>query len=415
MTDHLRLSIDTWPRFMSLQQGFDYGSLQVLSLSNTSFSDCFSNNVLTLSGETTCYPTLQLNKSLRWSDGSHLTIEDIYRGIAEVLIANPLITKILLTNLRSIEIRRNALLFKSIRPIPMLKQILEIPNFAPKKGSLSLGDFILKGISKDKLDFARNPFCSIRHLEQELVTVHICKEPDVNYKKFYDGSIDVTCDTAFPYQKLKIEQSNPQFHQQKSGLIAVLIFGNRLAQETNKDIRAEIKQIVSSIDFSKITHGVVKPVKKVNRTRQRLSRHRAHQRRPYTLYYHDFYPNDSVSNSIKDTLAKHNIPIETRIDNYFDSTTEFDIKMMITRSYGSHPALLSSQFLLTPTLFNNARAIQEFKKVINEDQLDQNNSLSEWEDRFCPAIKLFHIPSLYLSNLQNDHHPLNRLVAGSVA
>lgn len=415
MSRTANLAIDVWPKYDSLHSAYEYASLQILSLTDLTFFDCLQAGIIRLEQRDPLESKIVLQRKVQWSDGSELEVGDFFKGFIASIKANPFLVKVFLTSLQKISMDGNTLRFSFNEPCPLFRPILEIPNFSPLKLGANLGPYIRTYVDRHGQTFTRNHNCPIDVGDFEFIQVSIVKSPDENIKMFQEGSLDVTCDTAFPYH-LKPSRN---FKSEESGLRAGIEVGHRLGGVKNRDLRTYFLQLCSQTVYpdliNVINHNrIPQKTEHMNQPPRNWNKFIDEtQKDPLVLKLHDFYPNNIVVNAIIQSLESHGIKAEARLENYFDQKTTSDVKFSILRSWGAHPSFKTVQELLNPEVRSKANSWNSFSEIIKNPFSDIRDGLSSWERRFSQRIDLFKIPSMYLTKFSRKDYLLNRVIRGS--
>ena len=274
--------------------------------------------------------TITIKPGMYWDDNSIVVARDYVNGIKYLLqnkticpIINLLIpikncTEILNNELciDDIGIKEiNTFTFEIMLDYPMayLKELFSTPYFTPYKYSKKLGrqlfsgPYILKKISKKKIILSKNSsYTSIDEIRRiEYVTITDIQKAE---KMFYEGNIDITCNTAFHYEKIRNASKCENFYSySNSGLVFLLHI-------KNKQLRKIVKEILDRKKLSADFFGALKERESIC-TRNKSSDTKSNdihifnnfKDKVFTLYYSNYYPNRQIAEKIQQELETNKI------------------------------------------------------------------------------------------------------------
>lgn len=407
-------AIDSLPLKRTIFETFDYSGLQVHGPAHVSLSQAALWTRLDAGGTRL---ELALEPGLRWDDEEPITGADFARGMLEVFEANAFVKKVLFRHLTSLEPTRSGLVARFRKPSLRARECLSLPNFAPFRApGLFSGAYAMEQRGPGEYRYRRR-----RRVDAPLdsFSVRDVKNPEENLLRFQEGSLDVTADTAFPFERWRELKEDPFFQSRETGLRAALLFGGELSRPQARDARGSIARVAGMTDLSDILGGACSRTKRPEADDLPL----APMPRALRLAYDHFYPNLEVCLRLARALKARGCEIELVEDDYYAPRRECDLRFSIVRD------LCPGRYSFYAAMPFNAvvRADQELRRrvlgVLERIEAEPDGSgldvlYAGLDDVFSEAsawIPLYNIPSCYLSRLPEKANPLLRVAPGKEA
>lgn len=397
----MRAVIDSQPLSRSIFRCYDYSGLQLNLLTNCPLSHNLVN--LAIGEEVGKAITIEIGRENLWSDGTHITALDYLEGIKHASHSNPFIKSYLLRHIESMEATGDKLTVNLSKINCRMPEILRIPNFCPYRNGQSSGEWILSEAGTDNYIFTPNPY---RSNSEEPLHIHIIKDPMKNIDSFIKNQVDITSDTAFPYDLVSTYSQSPELHSHSVGLFCVLKFGQNLCSPERKPARQLISALCSATSFDSITFGHC-PKFDLFIMDPNCESSSCIPEEPLILAYDNFYPNKEVCTIIADTLKNNGFKIELIEDDYYHPAIKYDLRLSIIRGLRNSPYLLYASLLFSEVLRQN-RELQK-KYMIHLIEFEMNpapntNGIKQFIQENAILAPLFEIRSTYLA--RNGINPL---------
>lgn len=382
----MNLAIDSLPLTESIYDCADYSGLQVHSLTNqplAPFVPAFSEKNL----------RIDLPDDLFWSDGSSITAQQYLQGIKISLSKNPFLRKYLLRNLKSIEVQSRSLIIECNSINFRIAEVFRLACFSPYSDQgLSSGKWKSEKTSAKEMIFSSTS-------AEKKIRVRRLTCPTENMNQFLNNELDVTADTAFPYNRYQEFDQSPFLQKRSVGLYCALAFSGKLADSESMMLRQTIASKVSEISFDGITFGACSRITPFGQLEFPSNKNSS----SIILAYDDFYPNREICESISETLSAAGFEVTLVQDDYYKPFQHYDVKLSIMRGLGSTPYLLFSSLLFSPVLLKNRPLQLVYAGILNKIETQPSLNLVELQNfisQQVPLVPLFEIPSLSLSRVK---------------
>lgn len=404
MTQTISCAIDSLPLSKDMQSCFDYSGLQIHGLTNTPLNQHLNPSHIVADERSL---EISLNE-MRWNTGNLIKPEDYIRGIQSVLKSNPFIDKFLFRKVKAISTRANALKFKFHKSNHVFHETLSLPNFSPianDSNAKSSGKYQMTFQSSNQYDFSSNPF---HDSAANKLSVKVIKSPQKNITSFLNGSIDISADTAFPFDRLADFSQRSCFRMRDTGLRAKIVFGPKLNTTSHLTTRQSLAWAIKQISFDGITNGICE------HTEGYAFEPTLHkENEPLKLAYDPFYPNKEICESIATTLNAIGWDIKLVEDDYYKPHQNYDLKFTIQQEFLHKPYLNLANQLFSGVMQNDKAAQQKLAIALDQIENTANESnrtklataTHETLKQHVVTIPLFKIPSLSLQR-NTESNPL---------
>lgn len=393
-------AIDSHPLSNSIFSTYDYSGLQVHLLTNRPLSRMMSLRpaselALEISGGRSRV-TIPISPGVFWSDGRPVSAHDYLAGFNKVLALNPFIRRFLLRHLTRASVVDNSLVLEFSQINHRIFEVLQIPSFCPDREdqTLSSGDWVqLPGESAGYISHLYN--CS----DNKVLWLKMVKNPVENLDLFKKGHIDISADTAFPFDRIQDFARDPAFQQHSVGLHSVLAFSSELAAADQAQLRQRIADLCGSVDLSAITFGSCKASPVFDRPPSTPATG-PFPSRPLRLAYDPFYPNRHVCELLAQRLIRQGLPVVLVEDDYYKPHAVYDLKHTILRGLHNSDYLVYCSLLMSEVLRNDRSLQVAFGRLLQQMEIEKNPSSSairQFIGEHGLLVPLFEIPSLYLS------------------
>lgn len=387
------VSIDSLPVKSSIFDTWDYSGYQVHLLSNTPLAKFAKEQVVQQKGLS--HVEIRVPSHLRWSDGQPVLASEYQAGIQRVTSRHAIIRNLLMHSVRRMSAQADLLLIELNSWGVASLDWIQILNFCPLRASsseLSSGKYCLVEMNGGDYLFTKNPHAL--GISERLLVRHV-QSPLKNLEGYFQHLIDITSDTAFPFEYYEEFRKRSDFYESDTGLLVEIIFGKSLSSEESLGTRIQLHRAISGLSDDASISGRL-PKKLI-------------------LAYDDFYPNREICEDIRSEFARRGCEVELAQDDYYAPFRHFDLRLRIRRAPGTTPILKYSSFVFEEVLKGSPDLMKWYVgKLLNLHRVecDPKESESELETFLIQNvvyIPLFSLPSIYLNRSKAPNPLLTHL------
>lgn len=397
-------AVDSLPLKSEIFETYDYSGLQVYGPSHVSLAAASRESRLSGDGMRL---ELTLEPGLTWDDGEPVVARDFARGALKAIEANAFLRKFVFRRLTKLDAEDGTLVATFSRPNYRAADFFSLPNFVPFRapGRCS-GAYVMTSTAPGAYRYRRHAFAAA---PLESFFVKEVRSPEENLLQFERGVLDVTSDTAFPFDRWQELKDHPNFASRDAGLRAVLLFKGVLASPSARAVRADIARIARETDLAPVLGGACA---RIAAPAPGLAPAPAGHA-SFRLAYDAFYPNREVCERLaRDLEARGGHSVELVEDDYYAPYQDYDMKLCIIRDlapgrylrYAAMP--FNSAIKADPALQQGVLASLDRLESESSETAARYAELDGLLSGHAAEIPLFSLPSCYLSRLPGRTNPL---------
>lgn len=397
----------------------------------------------------------KIKDDLFWSNGEKVTIYDYYESFLRIMSEFSHLSILLkdVVNLQSymlkninfsevgFHIEGDALIFRLNKSNYKFYKILSKVNFSPIKKinscdnyskynlNLFAGAFYLNKKDDYTYSLSRNKY-HFNYIPNNDSSINfIISNDKYNDLELYSSNqIDLTCNTMFPYEKIKCSMNLSTFYSSPSNISMYLLFRNTcLSMNLRKAIMYLIdtenirlkffKALTPTTDFFINNNSYLSNeystlynqklgIAYLNKYKIESNKHEVN----LSILYDDFYPNKEILTCIQKQLQKYKINlILIEDDYYFPDSIHSDLRLSLCYiDYFDNISIYQSLGLIQLNKFkkNNCNPLQEYINLINKyksstDQFSEKHTLNKLNSILIESsviLPLFKMHNFYFKN-----------------
>lgn len=442
--DKIKIGVDAFPYNKDVWSISDYSGEQIFNKIALPLFYYEDEDLKYLAAKSHMYENEELiifiRKDLYWNNGERIVAEDYCRGIKHVLASDDnrykklLLSVISHPNIINKKSFSNVIRFEGNEKIiislawydPFILHYLAKLNFSPKHEvdkSFTGGPYWIKEVTDRHYKLMYNKYYTLdgaipfQNVVKKIVYYLI--EEDLKASRYYDNTIDVSCDTGLDLIFLKESKNLTCFYQSEERLVMLLSPGDKF-HELPKSI---IDKIARSIDRKYISHqfdNVLSPLFSwmslydLEEYEFKLDDKNSKLENKITIdiSYEDFYPNKNILEYISHSLNTYNITLNLNKDEYGKWYSSCHFRMEIRKVPKHNPILLLRSDL--SKLSKNSKNYKKLKNLyrglyvksnvyIREDLFSILDLFLRKEAMYIP---LFIFPTGYFCKPQFDNQSL---------
>ena len=349
---------------------------------------------------------------LAFTDGSRVSAADYARRLREIRADRRAPLRVYLRDLddAAVEDRGRALTIRLERPNHLLPHVLALPWLTPRHPSdpaQTAGDYRLASRSAATVRLAANPACPV-HLPRE-VAFEVVRDPAEGIRRYRAGTLDATCDTAFPYDAVAEHRDRSDFHAPPSRLVAALrVHRCEHPLLATAERRAEL---VASIDRAAIAArlgDVPAPIASLATARPAApprAPRPAPAAPPLRLAVNDFYPNGVVAGSVAAQLRSCGVAVDVVDEPYPQRATDADLRLELFVAPFDDPFAFLLPELYSRTFARDRERWRTYLRIVRayQEEADpaRRAAVAEAADRVLASsahvVPLLRLPRFYLA------------------
>lgn len=395
MSDIITVAIDSLPIAASLHNTYDYSGNQIFGLTQTTLGDLISLGHLRV--EANSKYIISIPNTLTWEDGTNVTGHDYKRGLQNVLINCPLISKFNLRNLKSIECDNETLTILLSRPHQYIEEILSLKNISPIHN-----DEDLTHSSGSYTSEWNNEAWVLSHKSKKEPSIHFrhVQTPKDNLDELGNLGVDFTADTAFDFEKSNLE---PEVCF--NGLLFQCNFGGIFTDTKFSNERKIIKEILENVNLEGVFNEFYYPTNRIDSSPKvefKEVKNNNISCPQIKIAYDDFYPNAEIVESLIASLRSNGVDAVAVVDDFYAPHVSYDIKLMISQELVEHDYMRFSSFVFNPILQSNDILWKRYCMILGqlENKLIYSKNgfqlLQDILDKMAVVVPLAKCPSCIL-------------------
>ncbi|PIT69474.1 hypothetical protein CER18_03385 [Bartonella tribocorum] len=241
---------------------------------------------------------------------------------------------------------------------------------------------------------------------------------DKDAKKFFDGTVDVTCNTALDLNKFSYFSQLPNFSTGEDILVMLLSPGDK-HHELSSDITSLISLAIDRNTISKNYHNQLSCFSSFldfyyDKTSEGIINHPKNIQECINLdiSYENYYPNYEILTQIAKQLSKYNINVTLHEDAYGHWTSHCHLRFEIRRlPHGSSIQIIRSELSKIRQSNKYHDCIKKiYSALFDKNYLRKHQFIFEKIDHFLRLnttyIPLFRLPVGFLYNDKLRHETL---------
>jgi hypothetical protein len=371
-----------------------YESIQLFYLCFDALPKFFLEQETCRKGESTTI-RFKLDTGRRWSDGSPVTPADISRPLERVLSSSNPVRNLFFRHVVELSCEGDILALRLARPSEAPLLAMELPVLSPRRGDLT-HHYTLTSARPEELKLT---YCGPPADRPKTIQILRVRDPLENIHLQRSGLIDVTCDTAFPFDLLETLADEVQVHE--TGLHMIVRYGPRF--DHDHSLRQTVHRVLTEAElppilapFRKAQRGLrapgfgpglltsVQTLSCRGLARAKQSSARRPDRIRIRLLHDDFYPNTLIARILADGLEAHGFEPIITLKDFYESHTDFDLRLEILCSKANSTLLRYSMQLEFGALRSNESIAREylrrFSKICEVQAADQHLLYDEIDD-----------------------------------
>lgn len=210
---------------------------------------------------------VRLDRSLRWSDGAHLSAEHVVRSVERAAPHPRAGLHALLDRRRAaVAVDDEVVEIGFARPVGFAPALLTLPQLAPSRtpgtrlGDVSLGDFRLVGRTDRTLTLHRQPHAADRDDAVHAIEFRCFDDIAAALGAFDRGELDLSPTTSFRVEDVARYRGHEGFHARDVSILACLEFGRRApALREDADARAALGFALDRHRLARAVGGLLSP------------------------------------------------------------------------------------------------------------------------------------------------------------
>lgn len=454
MRSSIRMALDSMPLSRNHATCSDHSGLQVFALTTLPLVHSEGAEIdparLLAAREYAVTPDARrhrfvLRSDLKWSNGERLSAAQFAQRLRHVLHHSPMsFAKFWLRNVEQVSDDGETLTIHCKQPRPRLAQWLSMSLFSPSPpprgdAQAACGRYVIREWSKSSIALEPNPGWPDHDAsDPRPVSFVRVKKPQANVHMFEQMQLDVTADTAFPYELVpKSLDRKPDFFVTRPGVFAAITFEGPLQGPNAISVRKSILEHVNGVECSRRLGGVLLPCRSFERSIIRPLLPVAHPRtaeldaraacenisvttsitpdrvsegrRALRLAYDDYYPNREICRIVQQQLATAGISTTLVEDCYESPSQEAELRLKLFRGLRPGPLGIYYGLIFESVLWRHESARREFWNILCAVEQDLHltqarlqaacRQLDDILRQIAAIVPLVEIPGLVLSRL----------------
>lgn len=363
----------------------------------------------------------RVREGLRWSDGAPLIAADFAAAIARVKSSRTA-EAVWLQDVAGLQCRGAWLEIETREPNFLIPHWLGLFALSPTRAAgVGAGRYVVEDDRGDRIILKKNPFhAAAWRSDAERLCYTVIKEPRQNVAAFMRGDVDVTADTAFPYELVAAHARAATFSRSHIGVFAAVTFEGKLAHEALLPLRDFIAGAIDRDALRGALCGV--PAAAAHFGPQMLNLALAPcaaatppidaLKTPLIFAFDDYYPNRRVCEVVAAQLRARGLQVRLVADEYGAPRVQADLRLALFK--GRVPGELSVYFglrfdpILRASPQRSARyaaALERFTRTELRTRALLEETVSQLQDCLDEGrslIALLELPGLMHSRLLTD-------------
>lgn len=341
--------------------------------------------------------TIWLKHNLFWSNGEKVVAEDYVRSIRFISLDDNNRFKTLFSDIIDImtwtesthsgiySVGLDCLVINLKYPNKFFFHFLTTIVSSPlHKDNIHLvaGPYVIDKKHNNMFELSRNPYYVLNDFKQAFDKIlYQVVTNENNLRLFYNGKIEVTCDTAFYYSELDSIYNHAGISA-NNALIMLLSPGTKF-KDLSLNARSCLNIIINRKEICKKFNNVINPSYSYLTTYSNIDQRSLMDSFNYSnkldlkvleISYENYYPNKLIIEAISKQLEKYNVRVISKVDTYGKWVSDAHLRLEIRKSLDGTPILLYksdlSRGFLSEIEFNRARYC--YSKILTNTNLNED-------------------------------------------